>query len=313
MKGWKVLLGLTAAAGAADYGIANYFFKRTILRQNADTQRTTDMAGTDWEGYMPMIKERKAWMEEQPHEDVFIRSDDGLKLHATYFPGGLGKRIVICFHGYTGKGMSDFASLSKYYLTKGYRMLLVDERAHGESEGEYIGFGCLDRMDALRWIHYVLQLAGEDCEIWLHGISMGGATVLMTSGLKLPSQVKGIISDCAFTSAWDVFSHVLRSQYHLWPRPILAMSDKIVRKRAGYGLAQCSAAEEVKKTSVPILLIHGDADTFVPCRMCYEIYNSCPPPRDIFIVAGAGHAESYYKDTKGYEDRLTEFLEGQEG
>lgn len=309
MKAWKMLLGAGAVVTAAEYGIASYFFKRTIVRQNAATERTINMAGTNWDTYRPRIKEMKEWMLAQPREDVYIQSLDGLRLHGTYFPGNGGNKLVICFHGYTSKGMSDYIGLSNYYLPRGYQMLLVDERAHGESEGTYIGFGCLDRLDAKEWILYAQKRLGADCEIWLHGISMGGSTVLMASGLDLPPSVKGIISDCAFTSAWDVFSHVLKTQYHMPAFPVLYLSDRMVREKAGYSLAQCNAREEVGKSRVPILFIHGDADNFVPTRMCRELYDSCKGDKDILIISGAGHAEAFYKDQASYEEKLTGFFQ----
>lgn len=312
MKIWKAVVGLGAAAGLTEYAIAEYFFRRTMLRQNASTERTMNMAGTNWEAYLPYIQKCKEWMLEQPHQDIYIYAEDRIKLHATYFPAleaTESQRLVICFHGYTGSGMSDFAGLSNYYLARGYALLLVDERAHGNSEGEYVGFGCLDRKDALKWISYSEKLLGKDCRIWLHGISMGGSTVLMTSGLTLPHSIRGIISDCAFTSAREVFSHVLKSQYHMWPEPILTLADRMAQKRAGYGLDECNAAREVRKASVPALLVHGDADTFVPAEMCRKIYNNYNAEKDMLIVSGAGHAESYYKDRKQYEAKLTQFLD----
>lgn len=189
-------------------------------------------------------------------------------------------------------------------------MLLVDERAHGQSEGKHIGFGCLDRQDALKWIEKVIKDCGEDVEILLHGTSMGGATVLMTSGLKLPIQVKGIISDCAFTSAKEVFTHVLKSMYHMPAFPTIQISDFMNRKLSGYGLDECNAAREVKKAKVPILLIHGSGDTFVPCSMCETIYQNCASPKKKLIIEGAAHAESYYKDPTSYEKALNEFIGG---
>lgn len=189
-------------------------------------------------------------------------------------------------------------------------MLLVDERAHGESEGKYIGFGCLDRRDALKWIDWVIQNCGEDVQILLHGTSMGGATVLMTSGLELPEQVKGIISDCAFTSPKEVFTHVLHSMMHMPAFPMIQIADWMNRKNAGYGLDECNAAREVQKAKVPILFIHGSGDTFVPCSMCETIYENCAAPKRKLIIEGAAHAESYYKDTEAYENALNEFIGG---
>lgn len=267
------------------------------------------MAGTDWNQHMPLIQERKERMLARPHEDVYQKSGDGLKLHAVYFPQEK-EKLVICFHGYTGQALSDFSGLSDYYLTRGYSMLQVDQRAHGKSEGEYIGFGCLDRIDACAWIDWAIRQCGENVKIVLHGISMGASTVLMTSGLALPAQVKGIISDCAFTSPKEVFTHVLHSMYHMPAFPIMQITDSINRKKAGYGLDECNAAREVRKAKVPILLIHGDADTFVPCGMCDEIEKNCASRTTKLIVKGAAHAESYYKDMEAYEQAMTEFLEG---
>ena len=309
----SILGGSIAAVGALavmEVGVSWYFYRRTMTRNNAKTERTIKMAGTDWDQHMDFIQERKSAMLEQPHEDTWILSEDGLKLHATWFPQGEQKKVVICFHGYTSKGMSDYIGLSGYYLKKGYSMLLVDERAHGESEGKYIGFGCLDRMDGLKWMDWVIEKCGKEVEILLHGTSMGGATVLMCSGLKLPSQVKGIISDCAFTSPKEVFTHVLKNMIHLPAFPMMQLSDFFNRKLAGYGLDECNAAEEVKKADRPILLIHGSGDTFVPCSMGHKIYENIASRKWKLIIEGAAHAECYYKDTEKYEQALDEFIGG---
>ena len=155
----------------------------------------------------------------------------------------------------------------------------------------------------------MIQELGEDVEIVLHGTSMGGATVLMASGLKLPVQVKGIVSDCAFTSPKEVFTHVLHNMYHLPAFPAIPGADILNKRLAGYGMDECNAKREVAKAKVPILFIHGTKDTFVPYRMCNEIYECCASPKKMFIVEGASHAESYYKDTEGYEKALDEFFE----
>ncbi len=307
LKGAALLLG---AAAAAEAGGTAYFYRRTMKRYNAKVERTIKMSGVDWESHFPFMHERSDWMMAQPHEDVWIRSKDGLKLHGTYFPGNGGTKAVICFHGYTSKGLNDYGSLSYYYLDHGFRMLLIDERAHGDSEGTYIGFGTMDRLDGLEWVRWMIEKTGDDAQILLHGNSMGGATVCMMGGMDLPRQVKGIVSDCAFTSARDVFTHVLHSMYHLPAFPMIQIADRVNRKKAGYGLDDCNAAREVRKAKVPFLFIHGDEDIFVPCRMCEEIYKNCASPKTKLIVKGAGHGESYYKDTKAYEEALDVFIGG---
>lgn len=302
------MFGLFAAA-AGEYALARYFFRRTVMRANASSERTQDMAGTDWDLYIPLIRENRDWMMTMPLEKAEVTARDGLRLRGTFMPCPGSHKTVICFHGYSSKGMNDFTSLGRFYHGLGYQLLIVDQRAHGESQGEYITFGCLDRYDVLAWTHYVERRFGPGHEMILHGISMGGATVLMASGLKLPAGVKAIISDCAFTSAWDVFSHVLNKTYHLPAFPLMNLADGMAKKKAGYGLAECSSSEEVKKAQVPILLIHGDADTFVPSRMCQEIYENCASKKEILIIKGAGHAECYYKDTVSYENKVRTFLD----
>ncbi len=345
LKNIVAAAGILAAAGV---GETVYFYNRTMKRGNAKTERTTKMSGTDWQQYFPLMEERKGFVMAQPHSDVYVTSFDGLRLHATYFPAlaeeqnvkaeesalqaeresqeeaqhsamasdkretgkpAKVKKAVICFHGYTGEGLSNHMAIADYFLKHGYAMLLPDARAHGESEGEYIGFGCLDRKDALEWIDWLIRECGEDVEIMLFGTSMGGATVLMTSGLELPVNVKGIVSDCGFTSPKEVFTHVLNNMYHLPAFPAIQGADLINRKLAGYGMDECNAKYEVQKAQVPILFIHGSADTFVPCSMCDEIYENCASPKRKLIIEGAAHAESYYKDMAAYEKELDEFAE----
>jgi hypothetical protein len=270
---WMLGMGAGAAAllAAGEYALARYFLRRTLMRGKADNKRTQKMAGTDWSVYLPFMEENRQWFLSQPHEDVYIQSEDGLKLHGTYFPGKDPKRAVICFHGYTSRGLNDYPSLARFYMGCGLGVLTVDERAHGDSEGTYIGFGCLDRLDAKKWMEYMAGRLGEDCEILLQGISMGAATVDMAVGLELPPQVKGAVSDCAFTSAKEVFTSVLKTTYHMPAFPLMDLSDRMAKKEAGYGLDECNARDEVKKAKIPMLFIHGSKDTFVPCSMVHEL------------------------------------------
>lgn len=311
MKIFTVIAVIAALLLVMEASIILYFYNRTMKRTRAKTERTMKMSGTDWSKYIPLMQQRRLAMMERLHETVSIEAFDGLRLQATYFPPSENgkKRLVIGFHGYTGEGITNFQGLSDYYLKKGFGMLLPDARAHGASEGNYVGFGCLDRRDALKWIDWAIQKAGEDTEILLHGISMGGATVLMTGSLAVPKQVKGIISDCAFTSPKEVFTHVLKSMYHMPAFPIIPAADFLNRKLAGYGMDDCNARREVAKAKLPILFIHGSEDTFVPASMCKELYENCVSKKWKLIVEGAAHAESYYLNTEAYEEAMTEFME----
>ena len=306
---WVAGLGAAGIALAAvEYGISAYFFNKVMVRANAKREKTQKMSGTNWDAYIPHIRECKAKLNEYEQEDMYITSADGLKLHATYFPCRESKKIAICFHGYTSEGRNDYSTLAIFYHANGYNLLLVDQRAHGQSEGKYIGFGCLDRHDALLWIKEMVKKHGEDCRIVLHGDSMGGSTVLMTTGLELPPQVKAAVSDCAFTSAWEVFSSVLWNSYHLPPFPIMQISNKMVQRRAGYGLDECNAKIEVTKSKIPILFMHGNEDSFVPCSMVYDLHDACRTEKKLVIIEGAGHVESCYKNPELYEGSIEEFI-----
>lgn len=288
-----------------------YFFNKTILRkENQITPDEADkMMGTHWGQFTDFLKERKQWVMAQKFESVTITSRDGLKLAGNYLENDPNsKRIVIAFHGYTSKGMNEYSASTKFYNSIGCNMLIVDERAHGDSEGTYIGFGVLDRWDAVKWIEYAINRFGIDCEIILHGISMGGATVLMASNLGLPKNVKCIIADCAFTSAYDVFSHVLKAWYHMPKFPLLNLTEILSKKKAGFGYNDCSTLDTVSQTDIPILFIHGGKDTFVPTWMSRENYKVCASPKELLIVENAAHGESYFMENERCENAITKFI-----
>lgn len=287
-----------------------YFFVFTIHRKPTATLENNIGANTDWYKHMDIISECRQWLNQQKTESVFVQSDDGLKLHAVLLKNEhASKKTVICFHGYTSCSTNDYVSLSKFYYEQGFNVLMVDGRAHGQSEGKYIGFGVLDRKDALRWIDYTINVFGGDSIIFLHGISMGASTVLMASGLNLPKNVKTIVADCGFTSAYDVFSHILKRDYHIPKFPIMNLTDLLTKSFAGYGYKDVSTIDAVAKTNVPIIFIHGDKDDFVPTYMSEKNYEACASDKQLLIVNGADHAEAYYVNQQAYEKAITTFIE----
>lgn len=308
---WILLAVLIVIIGLACtiYFSARYFFRFSILRKPTATLENNINANTNWEQHLDFINERKEWLSQQKMEDVFIKSDDNLKLHATLLRSKSNKNCVICFHGYTGKGLNDYGTISKFYIEQGFNMLIVDERAHGDSEGTYIGFGVLDRYDVVKWIEYAIKLFGNDVNIMLHGDSMGATTVLLASGLNLPKNVKAIVADCGFTSAYDVFSHILKRDYHIPEFPIMNVTKIMTRKKAGYGYNDASTLDAVASTDIPILFVHGDKDDFVPPWMSEKNYEACKSEKELLIVKGADHAESYYIDTPAFENAVKKMID----
>lgn len=309
----KVLLGAALVAGGAFTACmagAETLFNRTIPRQDTlrvDIGEMADMS--KWEEYKKFIVPKREWLESKELEHVTITARDGVELHADYFPAeSPSNKLVICNHGYTGRGMKDCASIAVFFHRIGYDCLLVDHRGHGNSGGDYIGFGILDRYDCQKWIEYIDRRFEKSKQIVLYGVSMGATTVIMTSAFAdLSDSVKAVIADCAFTSPYDVFKHILKRDYHLPAFPIMNINDSLCRKKAGYGFSDYSTLDAVRETDVPILFIHGKEDNFVPLYMTKQNYEACRSEKEIMLVENAGHGASYYENPQAYEEKIENF------
>jgi fermentation-respiration switch protein FrsA (DUF1100 family) len=287
--------------------VSEYLFKIIIYRQKKSSSQKDIDAVASWYRHYPIAKEGRRWLEGMPYINVYIKSFDGLRLYGALLEN-YSDKIVICVHGFTGSGKKDFASLAQAYYKNGYNVLLVDNRAHGQSEGKYVGFGVLDRLDLRNWVKYVINRFGSNVQIFLHGISMGAATVLMASSI-MPKNVRGIIADCGFTSVYEIFEYVLKRDYHLPKFPIIYLTNIMSKIRAGYGYKDVNTTAEIARSDIPILFIHGENDEFVPLWMTMKNYSHCKAYKELFIVRESEHAESHYIDKKGYERRILTFIE----
>jgi len=256
-----------------------------------------------------LVREIRSWFHSRPFEEAAIRSDDGLTLKAHYLEAERPTdRAVILAHGYSGQG-EDMAPFAKFYHEHGFRVLMPDNRGHGRSDGHYIGFGWHDRKDYVRWIEYMVRRIGERAQIVLHGVSMGGGVVLMTSGEPLPPQVKCVVSDCAYSSVKSILKYQLKQMFKLPAFPLLPLTSLICKCRAGYFFGEGSVLRQLRNNKLPILLIHGDRDTFVPASMASEIFDAIRSPKEQWIVPGAQHAISFLADRAKYETTVLEFIE----
>ena len=244
-----------------------------------------------------------------PYEDVFITSFDGLRLHAKFYAASERKAPVqIMFHGYKSSAERDFCGGLREGIDGGFNVLLVDQRAHGESEGKYLTFGVNERFDCLSWASYAAERFGNDVKIYLYGISMGAATVLMASALPLPKSVSGIVADCGYTSPKAIICSVLRD-HHVPAVPVYAVARLGARLFCGFDLDAASAPDALSRSHIPVLFIHGDDDRFVPCRMSRENFEaSAAEHKKLLIVHNAGHGLSYMLDRPAYLSALHEFL-----
>ncbi|MBR6114406.1 MAG: alpha/beta hydrolase [Oscillospiraceae bacterium] len=241
-----------------------------------------------------------------PYETVEIRSRDGLRLRGKYYPGR-GADTAICFHGYRAAARRDFSGGARYLIGQGFNVLLVDQRAQGESEGRTITFGIRERFDCLAWAQYAAGRFGPAARITLYGISMGAATVLMASELDLPENVAGIVADCPYDKPAEIIRSVCAGMglpvRLLWP--LVAAAARLYGR---FDPGEASASGAVRNARVPILILHGEDDRYVPCEMSARIAAANPALVRRYTFPGAAHGLSFLADPERYRLILEDFL-----
>ena len=241
-------------------------------------------------------------------EDLYIKSFDGLKLHG-YLLRGTSDEVIICVHGYKASPEIDYADKLEMYKKRGCSVLMIDDRAFGKSEGRYTGFSEHDKYDVRDWVGKINEMF-ESPRIYLHGISMGGATVVHSADMHLKN-VKGIIDDCGFTSIDEITRFIMKTSYHLPYFPIGNIASMFSKIIAHIDFNGSNGEESVKCGEVPIVFIHGRSDHFVPCEMSERMYEKCTGPKDILLVEGCGHAACYAMAKEEYEKIVYRLLDGE--
>lgn len=281
-------------------------FRKTFLsirKKHASLFRGMD-------GDMNELKKRRidmlVSMAALPYEDVSITAYDGKRLHARYYHVADGAPIAIQFHGYKSLGIRDFSGGAQECMKLGQNVLVVDQRAHGESEGRVISFGIKERFDCKSWAEYVTKRFGDESKILLYGVSMGAATVLMAAELDLPKTVVGIVADCPYSDIGEIIRHVCR-RMKLPPAvfyPLVKLGAIIF---GGFNPDSASPKTAIKNTSIPIFLVHGEADSFVPTRMSEEL-KTCGAGVTLIKIPEATHGTSLLYDRETYVGELTKFI-----
>lgn len=242
-----------------------------------------------------------------PCEHVWIRARDGKRLHGRYYHVKDGAPLQIQFHGYRGGALRDLCGGAPLAMKLGHNVLLVDQRTHGDSEGKTISFGAKERLDCLCWCRYAEERFGPDTPQLLVGVSMGASTVLMASALDLPRSVKGVMADSPYTTAWEIIGQVARDTGK--PGGLSVVFCAIGALLYGrFWLGSADALKAVAGANLPLLLIHGEDDRYVPCDMSRRLYSACGGRARLETFPGAAHGMSYMDDPKRYETVVEEFL-----
>ena len=268
------------------------------------SQNKLDLVGEE------AIKNTLEWIENSISDHVCIKSEDGLTLHASLINVENAKGVVIIFHGYRSFGARDFCLQLPLIHEAGYNIMLVDQRSHGKSEGKYIYYGTKEHKDALLWRKKASEIYGNELPIALFGLSMGGATVLMASGEvdKDDTQVKCVIADCPFYSAYEIITHVLWKYFKIYPQPIIHVVKFWCRFLADFNMDAPSCAEQAKKSHLPFLIFHGKKDEFVPTNCSVRLAEELGDKARLVLFDDAAHAEAIFYNKELYKKELLEFL-----
>ena len=280
------------------------FYSPVRLRTPDDFIPSGEQYGENRSLMLSLIRE----MEALPCEEVRIPASDGVSLRARYYHVRDGAPLQIQMHGYRGAAVRDFCGGNKLARELGMNTLVVDQRAHGKSGGKVITFGARERYDCQDWARYAFLRFGKDTPIYLAGVSMGAATVLMAAGLELPHTVRGIIADCPYSSAEAIIRKVASKDLHLPARPLMPFVRLAARLFGGFRLNEACAVEAVRRADIPVLLIHGEDDRFVPCGMSKEIAAACKSECALATFPQAGHGLSYIADAQRYARLVEDFV-----
>lgn len=311
----SVLVILIAALIGGGLFTGNFFVEYALLRpKDGATQSSQDSRqpnyipyGNEEENIKKEWEAYEEWAQNVTPQSVSIQSEDNLTLRGLqYNTNPESHKWAILVHGYTSSNQNMRREARRFSL-QGYNVLTPNMRAHGDSDGEYIGMGWLDRKDMLLWIQSIIA-QDKDAEIVLYGESMGGATVMMTSGEQLPSNVKAVVEDCGYTSVYEMFTAQLQYRFSLPEFPIMPLAQFMANIKANYDIKEASALEQIKKTTVPIMFIHGSNDNYVPTEMVYRLYEACPTEKDLLVIEGADHGASSDVDPDTYYTRVFSFL-----
>ncbi len=309
MKKRNYLVPTVMAAAAAVTGAAYYCYRSVYT---VDRAKCANPKKQNPEPQYEPFRENWERQIEQvltiPCEPVSFRTADGLELCGRYYAGAPGAPVQILFHGYRANPLRDFCVGLPLALKLGCNVLLVDQRAHGKSQGKCLSFGILEREDCAQWVQYASRRFGKDTPIVLYGVSMGAATVMMASDLPLQGNVVGIIADCGYTSPKDILIAVM-THVGLPPKlvyPFVRLGGWLF---GGFDVESAGAETSLSRTNIPVLLIHGTDDRFVPYQMSEQNYAACSSSKELILIPGAPHAVACIVDTAQYCSAVKSFLE----
>lgn len=304
------LAAINTMAAAAAYTTAKVMLDTALDREMPKVMQHSRnrISSADYNSeFLQTCKEATETLEHTSHEAVSVSARDGVLLAGHWFPHENPKRIIIAMHGWRSSWAKDFGMIAPFWQENECSVLYAEQRGQNNSGGDYMGFGMTEQFDCLSWVYWAIQRCGEAIPIYLAGVSMGATTVLMASGLALPSNVHGIMADCGFTSPYEIWKHIANHNLHLPFRLNGVLADYFCRKKLHCGSDDYSTIDALQYTSVPVIFAHGENDHFVPLEMTLRNFEACRSPKFILTVPDADHGMSYYLAKDKYENAICDF------
>ncbi len=264
------------------------------------------LAKTDFAQHCDAVENAWKWLQDNHAQNVTISSEDGLKLNGYYVPAEDPVGSILLVHGYHSTHLVDFGRALPFYHRQGLNILLPDQRCHWNSEGKYTTFGVKESRDMLAWLAYLNRELFQG-PVLLSGMSMGASTVMYMVP-DLPENVKGMIVDCGFTSPADIIGKVFRDVAHIPAVPWIWGAEVFARCLGKFSLWEKDSRETLSHNILPILMVHGAADDFVPCEMSRQGYARCGGDKELLLVEGAGHGVSFLVAKEKYGKKLRELM-----
>lgn len=278
-------------------------YKDTIGRKESDFRQRMEVEYPD---IMPWFDALRA---ENKVVDRRITNHKGQRLHAYFMPCQEACGTVILVHGYTGCAIQTLPHAKMYLEKMRFNVVMVDLAHHAASDGKVTGMGWTDRLDVLQWVDEVKRYFGDDTHsVVLHGLSMGGACVLMCAGEGLPPCVKAIVDDSGYSSAFAVFAHEMRMKMHLPAFPLLYAASALCKVKEGWSFGEASSVKNLSSVDTPLLIIHGDADLRVPLEEGERIKAAKKTNVEMWVVEGGTHINAIKQQPDQYAETVSLFL-----
>lgn len=308
----KIAAGTLGAATAATFAAGELLYEGVLnIKLSQFFSEKLNLSNPDMTVIFennPECVDGASWIEEQNLTELVLHDAKGTSAHGYIIKQEKpSNKWVISAHGYTSQP-KDHGAYSEHFYKMGYNIALPCMRGHEHDEHRYSSMGYYDKYIVKEWIKYLVDTY-PDCEIVLHGVSMGSATVMLTTGLDLPENVKCAVSDCGYTNVWDEYVRQLEEMFHLPAFPILYATNEISKLRGNFDFKKCSPVDAVAHSKTPTLFIHGEKDTFVPYEMLDKVFSACSAEKEKLSIPDAIHATSAYVNPKLYWDTVTRFTE----